>query len=445
MHALLIALTGTVVALGVNTMRPNAAALPAVSASHPDTPAASRTIEDVLAIAVQVPVGGKATVQDLLHRFAGELGLPLAIDPDALAQLGVDPEHEVAFDADHPATATLSGVLRRLQELSGHSTASLASEIRLTAAVLDSELVVTSRYTLDRLTTTRRVYPLARFTDDPSDASQARDAYEQLLHAVMEHVLPDHWHDRGGDLATATVLGSSLIVTAPERVHEQVGALLDELHDQRVDQAAQRAASIASQQASAADQHQLVMDRLKHEYARASSSYLEAMSELNRLRRERNELMVQPAQQANDEKDLGPHLDRIDAEIRSFELQSEEQGARMRYLRSRLIASEYEHLFSEMPSSHQPPVALPPQAMRLEGAVRHPGDFEIPVDGINLRRFIAAAGGLADSRSIQSGRIHIQRDGTLFATVKVEDLSGEGGLIELRAGDRVVVSVPGQN
>jgi hypothetical protein len=438
MHALLIALTGTVVALGVNTMRPNAAAVPAVSTAHSEPVAAAHTFEDVLAIAVEVPVGGTATVQGLLQRFAGELGLPLAIDPDALLQLGIAPEHEVEFDAGHPATATLSGVLRRVQELSGHSTAHLGDGIQLTAAVLDSELVVTSRNSLDRLTTTRRVYPLARFADDPPDAPQARDAYEQLLLAVMEHVLPDHWHDRGGDLATATVLGSSLIVTAPGRTHEQIGGLLDELHAQKTEQAAQRAASIASQQAAAADQHQRLIARIKHEYELAVSEQVGLVQQIDHIesayaRAESKLFEENKGEQARNE--MIQEMVRIRGEKKALEIRLQEATARVDYLLGRMIEIEYEPLVRTRDSNAARNPNVQPGVIEIRGAIARAGVYNYRL-GQSLSRMLAAAGGLSDADS----KVQLLRGGKVIQEWSAEEAtSGPGSNATLLPGDTIAI------
>ena len=380
------------------------------------------------------------TIGEVLESYRSHTDRPVVIHWSALADIGLHREEPIGIDSGPLAVSVVFEIL-----------AERTRGIDAIERFEGSEAIeVGPRSLFDRRTISRRNYELSGVKIPGLDFEgaswqRAETAVSSMMYAIRNHVSRDDWTDHGGDLATMSPVGTSIVVSAPERMHDAIEAMLADLHEQGLAAEAARDQAESDRRRAELRVHDELIDRLKDEYARASTAYLEAMSDLTRLRRERSELTVQPAQQAKDEDDLGPHLDRIDAEIRSLELQAEEHGARMRYLRSRLIGSEYEHLFSEMPSSHQPPVALPPQAMRLEGAVRRPGDFEIPVDGINLRRFIAAAGGLADSRSIQNGRIHIQRDGTLFATVKVEDLSGEGGLIELRAGDRVVVSAPGQN
>lgn len=450
MHTLLIALTGTVVALGVNTIRPKAVA--PVTADNQavlsDAPGQHEPRSDLLAVSIPVPPGGQLNTLELLERLAAQANLELEIDRPAIDEF--DPGwlwHVFSYPHSHGGSTTLASLMTMesdVQPLTHNPNRIVVSETAGT-------LLVTTVRGMDIRSTSRSVYPLARFAEnapDPQMGAEAEAAYDRLMRAVTEHVSPMDWKDNGGDLATITVLGSSMIVTAPSRIHEQIDALLSDLHEQSIIQRMERERSDADRRRHEIQANERLVARLKDEYEHASAIYLEAVREISRLQAERNAKLVESSTASETDDKLAIALGQIDSEIRAKELQSEEQMTRMRYLRSRLIAGEYEHLFSGLPTSHQPPVALPPEAFRIEGAVNRPGDYKAPATGtMTLKRFIDAAGGVNASIS----RIHIQRDGELFLTVEGEYLAEQGD-IAIRPGDRVTVlaktqtpTKPGQN
>lgn len=232
MHALIIALAGTVVALGVNTMRP-ATTLPAVAASSNALDAVTEptiggqvavpaTSGELMAATVDVPVGGQVSVEEILRRFASKFQVALELDREALSRLNIGTDSVITFPAVHPSSESLAGILRRIQDESGHAFRTIAQESRLAASIIDGTLVITSRHELDVQTAERRVYALGRFSVDVTDPSVRPIEFVQVVEALMDHVTPYFWRDRGGDMATATLLGSSLIVTAPARDRKSV-------------------------------------------------------------------------------------------------------------------------------------------------------------------------------------------------------------------------------
>lgn len=52
---------------------------------------------------------------------------------------------------------------------------------------------------------------------------------DQLRHVITDTVTPDIWQDNGGDIGAISVLDSSLVVTAPERSHDQIRFLVEQL------------------------------------------------------------------------------------------------------------------------------------------------------------------------------------------------------------------------
>lgn len=344
MHALLIALTGTVVALGVNTVRPSA----------PTTGTVAFAAAEPVVLA-NLEVRDK-TIGEVLESYRSHTDRPVVIHWSALADIGLHREEPIGIDSGPLAVSVVFEIL--------------AERTRGIDAIERFEspeaIEVGPRSLFDRRTISRRNYELSGvkipgLSFEDASTQRAESAVSSLMYAIRNHVSRNDWTDEGGDLATMSPVGTSIVVSAPQRMHDEIEALLADLHEQGV--AAEMAQDQAESDRRRAElrMHDELIDQLKQEYARASLSYLGAMSELNRLRRERNELMVQPAQRTQDEKDLGPHLDQIDAGIRARELEAEEHNARVRYLRSRLIAGEYEYLFSELPAPvpHADPASAP--------------------------------------------------------------------------------------
>lgn len=452
MHALIIALAGTVVALGVNQVRPNAG-LPAVVAAESDAVVerdATSPVTNLDQITISVPVGGELTILDHLNRYADASGLALEIDRAALGSFATDwHEQSIFYTESHRGSVTLAETLDSMMNRADYGLwATGGGKGRFVAVALDGKLVVTTALGLDLRTTERRVYPLARFAEnapDPVQGTHAQVMYDRLMQAVSQHVSPMDWQDNGGDLATATVLGSSLIVTAPTRIHEQIDALLDDLNAQSIEQAEQRHLAEAARRDAAARHHSQLVVWIKGEYERALSEQAGLTERIQKLSASVSRLQVSlgnlPAEDREEAiKPIYQELAGIDAEMRSVNVRLLEATARVDYLRSRMIEIEYEQLFSDLPFSHQPPATLTTKAMRIEGAVVRPGDYEIPPTGMTLKRFITVAGGYATDRDSRAGRIQLHRDGELIVSVRPEDLSGEDGQIELRAGDRVTVA-----
>jgi hypothetical protein len=242
MHALLIALTGTVVALGVNQVKPAASAIvplatPAVQAESPKAPGT----DSLDRTTIEIDPGARITVAQLLQRFADRLGLAMELDASDLQRMGLDSETEVVFPGDRPGPLALSQALNSIMSGSGlaHQNVTWAPELRLTATIADGRLLVMSRRSLDLRTTDRKVYDVADLVlNEPvvpvlGVSSNHTQAVELVRQAVMQHVRPNDWLDNGGDIAAISALGTNLVITAPRSMHEQIGGLLSELYSNR--------------------------------------------------------------------------------------------------------------------------------------------------------------------------------------------------------------------
>lgn len=355
MHALLIALSGTVVALGVNTMRPNAALPSATMAGSAAVVEASAVapVVDPSRITISVPAGGELTILDHLRRFADAAGLTLEIDRTALGSLANDwHEQTIVYGDDHRGPVTLADTLDHVMSRAEYDLWTVGGGAgRFVAVAIDGRLVVTTALGLDLRTTKRVVYPMARFAEtapDPLPSDLAEAVYEQVFAAVVEHVSPEHWRVLGGELANGTLIGSSLIVTAPARIHEQIGSMLDELHAQAVRQAEQREAAESARREAEAARHQALVERVRAEYERALGDH-------KGLRQQIDQLDVAIAQQFGQQSLAGSddpavhdahstEIARLGSESESLQMRIADVAARVDILRSRLIQLEYQPL-----------------------------------------------------------------------------------------------------
>lgn len=451
MHALIIALAGTVVALGVNTMRP-ATTLPAMAASSNALDAVIEptlggqvavpsTSGELMTATVHVPVGGQVSVEEILQRFASKFHLTLELDREALSRLNIGTDSVITFPAVHPSSESLAGILRRIQEESGHAFRSIAQESRLAASIIDGALVVTSRHELDVQTTERRVYALGRFSGDLADPYDQQIELVQVVDALMEHVTPYFWRDRGGDMAMATLLGSSLIVTAPVRVHEQVESLLDDLHAQAVDQAEQRQAAEAARRGVAAREHGQLVGQIRTEYERALSEKIDMTEQVERLEvdyhRQNSAIVMLPAEnKAETSKPIYAEIERIMTQIRSLRTRLEEATARVDYLRTRMIEIEYEPLVSARNPKAASNPHVTPGVVTVRGQGLREGIYQV-VNGMTIRRMLMSAGALEAQRT---GTVQLIRDDDVVREWSFHDaMSKPHGDTILLPGDTLAI------
>lgn len=450
MNALLIALTGTVVALGVSVVRPPAAPAPAgppdgsLAAVHPgaDRPAdrpADGLGADLLATTVSVTPGRQVAIQSLLERFAEKLALRLEVDHARLRAIGLAGEHTVSYHESHRGEVTLGGALDQILNAADYDLWTNPGGSKLVAAEMDGALVITTADGLDERTTSRRVYPLGRFTQHVEDASSgdSRVAFEHLYMAITEHVFPDEWRENGGELATGTLLGASLIVTAPARVHAQVEALLDELHAQSVEQAAEREAAHAALREAAAAEHRKLLDRVRIEYDRAVHQQTSEAERIERIRGEIFHAQIARANAKDDEIDrIHSELSDAAAELKRREISLEEAAARVEYLRARMIELEYEPLAGEGQHETRSASDADQGVVIVRGLVPRAGVYNLR-PGTTLGAMLETAGGLA---APAVGKVQLIRGAHVLGEWPVDRVpSTYLSRITLRPGDTVSV------
>jgi hypothetical protein len=241
MHALIVALAGTVVALSVPAFRPSVP-LPVVAA----TPAAE-TVQPAAnpgeSIIVRHSAGVELTLEQLFAPYAESAGLALEIDYARLGDMLITRDARVTLPADYPAS--LARLLADLPYLTtGHEVDPQAGDSgRLGTAVVEGRLLVSTAEGIDRRTTLRVVYDLGGLATpigvSPGRAALAtreaefQNAAMTIMHAIQQHVRPHTWADNGGDVASLSLVGSNLIVTAPQSMQTDITSLLDELRRNR--------------------------------------------------------------------------------------------------------------------------------------------------------------------------------------------------------------------
>lgn len=429
MHGLIIALAGTFVAIGVNAFRP----APVVNAPLAVTVEAEVSVPHESRAPVLLEVRDR-TIEQVVASFREQAGRPVIVHWSALSDIGIEKENPVDIDSEPLPVDLVFKILAERDRGIDDSIALLSTsdhvEIGL-QSVFDHRTTVRRIYTLSDLGASESDMPLMRngSPNSPADTNRAVSEYlRSVAEMLVDHVSSRDWVVRAGSLANYSVVGQSIVVTAPERIHGQIAMLLADVRTET-----ERRAEIET------NERQSIIGKLRSEYKQAMMLWNETSQDINKI--ERMIAEVKGKISASDDAES-----RAAGEVMVIELQGEsdqlrmrldEFEARIRYLRSRMIASEYESLFDGLATSHQPPVALHPDSLRIEGAVTRPGDYQVPVDGMTLRRAITAAGGVNGTE----GRIHIARDGVHFMTATIRAVYEESGEIELKAGDRVSVAV----
>lgn len=331
MHALIIALAGTVVALGVNTMRPGAA-LPAaqVAAVEPE-PVGSAIAGEPIAVRDQ-------TIAQVLEAFRAQVERPVMIHWPMLANIGLEQETPLEFDADPiPANLIIKLLAERTEQAVGDS-----MQLLVTPELI--EIGVRSQF--DLRTMERKIYdtsPLALpegfqvmtgMNDTPRQVFRQWEGADAIAAVLWTHVSPGDWSQNGGVLATHSAVGETLIITAPQRMHDQISALLSELRrerdavvEQAVATARHRLESTRTQIADLEARSSGLIDRIAElegdgaEMKAIKDKQREDIESLSKLLNEQSQLLMQLN---------AVQLRRIAAEARADELVKElnaQQGA----------------------------------------------------------------------------------------------------------------------
>ncbi len=154
-------------------------------------------------------------LRDVVAQIKDGLGVPIALDMQALENAGIDLETPVTLDA--PAGSTVRSALRRILH-----------PLSLTWMVRDECLAITTQETAtDHLGV--RLYPLPCAAGADADADSIA-ALVDVIHNTTGGVAA--WADFGGHgTVRPSPDGSALVVAQTEEMHDEVEGLMRSLHD----------------------------------------------------------------------------------------------------------------------------------------------------------------------------------------------------------------------
>ncbi len=278
-----------------------------------------------------------ATFGELFDEIEAHADRPLIIHWDMLEQFGFSSDTPINIDSN-PINAKLVFTIlaERTEQVFYNSMAAFERPDRIE---------IGNRDQFDRRTREKRIYDLSVFTrpvmSDTSDrkssmAIQNQHTVQRVMELMHSHVSSRDWTSLGGSLATSSVLNSTLVVTAPERMHEEIRVLLDELKAQH-----------ESQQREQGTQSREALDRIRAEYEISKKKYLEKSNDYGRI-----QLQGQQIEQSIVQGELsGPDFEKSQAQLGDLELmlkelkiELQEQERRYESLQSLLIHAESDQL-----------------------------------------------------------------------------------------------------
>jgi|GEM_PF-4106986 hypothetical protein len=181
-------------------------------------------------------------LKDAMDFVAEQLGYPVFIDEQSLAEVGLGVDE----------TVNLSVKNFQLE----HLLTQMLSQLGITHMVIDGNVKIT---TLERVESNLQtcVYPVG---DLFPSSSASHDAVMALLTSVVE---PDSWQDVGG-AGTIDSLNSSLIISQNYKVHQQLEHLLDVFRELRDDTSSRKQLPVFYGSGAALDK-QAIRAALRHE------------------------------------------------------------------------------------------------------------------------------------------------------------------------------------
>lgn len=332
MNATFFVLAGSVLTASVSMMMPNAPQQQTDSIAEAKivfaTPEATEYANLLDSFTVDVR---DASLANLLEQIDRNIERPLIVHWQLLADLGFDREAPVDIDSD-PISAELA--LTILEERTER-------DLHDSIAVLEKhdQIEIGIRSQFDRRTREERIYDLSMFASErPAPATE--NTMVQIRELLQSHVSPEAWVNLGGDTASATVLNTTLVVSAPDRIHTQIDALLSKLIAQH--EAQQQEAYMHSQRG---------MDRIRAEYTSAREKYLRDTRELAQVQSHARSIQTQLDTGAIDNKQRDELINRnheIGLMITELTLRVHEQERRYEMLQSLVIDAERDLLFTEL-------------------------------------------------------------------------------------------------
>lgn len=425
MHGLIIALAGTLVALGFNNLSSTASSVSSTIVAVESQPALSRKL---------IPVRDR-TIGEVLEAFRTQADRPVMIHWPLLTDIGLDRDTPIDLDTD---ALSMEMILKLLSE---RTEPSIQNSMELLDAGDVIEVGLRSQF--DQRTMQRKTFDAARLIDYGVTSSSSRDVsgarsrsgsfsvsegVRGVAMLLEEHISPDDWISKGGSLAQYSIIGSTIIVTAPERIQQEVAAMIGELtaihkHSQMEAEAAARSR----------------MQVLAKSYEGLESEYASLFMEWERIALETPGAAAERGQN-------------IVTEFKMRDLSERMQSVRLRQASVRAI---HEELVREWGISEQlsnsASLESPGGNPRVSGGVVHffanDSDQSIPLtlgggESIRISQILASQGyGDEDSASLY---VYFQPAGTtkdkLYRTSVQQVLTVPKADRVVRAGDRVQVS-----
>ncbi|MEM9373084.1 MAG: permease prefix domain 1-containing protein [Planctomycetota bacterium] len=344
MHAALIALAGSVTAVGISLSgggsAPNTVnGVPVVSGVPVVGMAANTDARDEHEARVSLRDTTLEAVIDIATSLADR---PVLVHWDVLAQVGIERDHPIDFDVDPLPHHVVHDLLTEyfLNELGDDTLTDFTSEDLFeisTRSHFDLRTMERRTYDLSGFAAAAQSAPMASSRGGQSRGAMTSAAVHSVVEAIQVHVSPSSWQHGGGTLASQTLVGTSLIVTAPERMHEEIASLVEELHEERV-----------AQRDRQAEQAKRLAARVLEEYERVIQKRYSMTEQLKSIEAEHSRIHSQLTMRSDlgeEERDaLAKQGAAIESEAERVMFDLSEIEQRAGFLQSRLIEAEYADL-----------------------------------------------------------------------------------------------------
>ena len=250
MAASLFTVLGASIVMGVATL----------TGGHPGAPSApAASVDGTLEHASEtlIPVRGE-TFGSMFERLRALSDRPMLVHWDRLEQVGIGRDDEIGLDVDPlPAHVVHRLLIERTEAIAGEPIAVSES---------DGLIEVSTRSHFDQRTMELRTYDIRDLIEMRSgmDASTLLDigetgAWHESADAVYEKIArlvgEDNWASWGGGLAHGQVVGASLLVEAPARIHEKIERVLAMVREDAERTRCLAGEAAAREAASREDQH----------------------------------------------------------------------------------------------------------------------------------------------------------------------------------------------
>lgn len=272
MHTALIAAAGTAITLGAFSLTAHNAAAP----GHLHGARTAEQVTDPSGQGAHLITGLRGqTYGGLFESLSEFTDVPVLVHWDRLEKVGIDRDTELGLDVDALPSHLLYRSLReRTESIDGDTLA-----VEDTPDLIEFSL----RSHFDRRSVEIRPHDIGGLVyEDKVQGQDGRRATEQdglgVLLSIIDLVESESWKERGGDLISARVVGTSLIIEAPERIHSRIDEVIQMMdaevqryrearqraHAQAAEADAARAAESARQRAEAVESLRTELDKQVH-------------------------------------------------------------------------------------------------------------------------------------------------------------------------------------